>query len=218
MRPNQKMRFPNVSLASLPVFEKSLDTWFGRKNIPIWITEYGHETKPDRRGITLAKQRAYASQALAIARKDPRVEMFVWFILQDHSKTPWESGLVTEFGVKKPAFASFAAMARAVDARNAVVEVNGTNPLVRVSALPLGYYSAAGDTVGVNWELWNGVALVGRGVPASPLQADGWIAFRPDFTPQPGRTYVLYVKAHTASGVWIERTLTLVAPKPARRR
>ena len=30
-------------------FEQSLDGWFKRKNIRIWITEYGHETKSGRR-------------------------------------------------------------------------------------------------------------------------------------------------------------------------
>lgn len=210
MRPNQKTRFPNVSLVGLPVFGKWIDKWFKRKNIPIWITEYGHETKPDRRGITLAKQRAYANQALAIARRFARVEMFVWFILQDHANTPWESGLVTEFGIKKPAFARFAAIAKAVDARNAVIEVRGANPLVRISALPLGYYSGQGATIGISWELWNGISLVGRGAPTAPLQADGWVAFRPDFTPVPGNSYVLHLRANSDSGVWIDRTLVLL--------
>ncbi len=44
--PTQKVRWPNVTLTQLPKFEKSIDQWFKRKNIPIWITEYGYETKP----------------------------------------------------------------------------------------------------------------------------------------------------------------------------
>ena len=46
MKPTQKVRWPNVTLASLPRFEKSLDIWFQRKDVRIWITEYGHEVKP----------------------------------------------------------------------------------------------------------------------------------------------------------------------------
>src|SRR5918994_3553043 len=44
LKPTQKVRWPNVSLASLPTFEASLDKWFKRRNVPVWITEYGHET------------------------------------------------------------------------------------------------------------------------------------------------------------------------------
>ena len=52
--PTQRVRWPNVSMTSLPRFGLSLDKWFG-KNIPLWITEYGHETRPeDPRGVPYA--------------------------------------------------------------------------------------------------------------------------------------------------------------------
>ncbi|HEY4621969.1 MAG TPA: cellulase family glycosylhydrolase, partial [Gaiellaceae bacterium] len=51
-KPNQLVKWPNVSLMSLPRFETSLNTWFKRKSTPIWITEYGHQTQPpDSLGI-----------------------------------------------------------------------------------------------------------------------------------------------------------------------
>jgi hypothetical protein len=212
MKPTQKMRWPNVSLASLPTFEKSLDTWFRRKNVPIWITEYGHETKPDKRGISPALQRAYLSQAFAIARKDTRIHMFVWFILGDRKGVPWESGLLTATGAKKPAFATFAALARGVDARNAIVVVRGINPLVRISALPMGYYMAPGTAVGVAYQVWLRGVVVATGVPLLTLDADGWFSLRPEFTPLPGRTYTLTIRANQESGVIVSRTLTLVSP------
>lgn len=213
MKPTQKMRWPNVSLASLPVFEKSLDTWFARKNVPVWITEYGHETKPDKRGISPATQRAYLSKAFSIARKDARVQMFVWFILNDRRTVPWESGLLTATGAPKPAFATFAALAGAVDARNAIVEVRGANPLVRISALPMGYYSASGSPVGVAWQVWQGGTVLAGGEPLLPLDADGWFSLRPEFTPLPGNTYTLTIRANQETGVIVERTITLVAPR-----
>ena len=69
------MLWPNVSLSSLPRFEQSLDKWFKRSRDAIWITEYGHETKPDgeKKGISRALQATYALQAFNIARKDARV-------------------------------------------------------------------------------------------------------------------------------------------------
>jgi Cellulase (glycosyl hydrolase family 5) len=77
MKPLQKVKWPNVNLESLPKFERSLDTWFKRKGVAIWITEYGHETKPgEPKGVTNAQQAAYAKQALTVAKNDPRVGMF----------------------------------------------------------------------------------------------------------------------------------------------
>ena len=53
LKPTAKVRWPNVSLGMLPRLETALDRWFGRRRVPVWITEYGHETKPqDRRGVT----------------------------------------------------------------------------------------------------------------------------------------------------------------------
>ena len=213
MKPTQKMRWPNVSLASMPLFEKSLDKWLGKRNLPIWITEYGHETKPDRRGISPALQRSYLSKAFSIARKDARVQMFVWFILGDRAGVPWESGLLTRTSVPKPAYATFGALARAVDARNAIVRVRGASPLVRISALPMGYYSPAGSPVGVAYQvLQSGVPIAG-GEPLVPLEWDGWFSLRPEFVPQPGMTYTLTIRANQESGVIVQRTITLVGAR-----
>ena len=44
-KPTEKVRYPNVTLSTMPKFEKDLHTWF-KRTVPIWITEYGHETKP----------------------------------------------------------------------------------------------------------------------------------------------------------------------------
>ena len=53
MKPLQKVRYPNVTLALLPPFERNLKKFFHR-SVPIWITEYGHQTKPEQpHGVTL---------------------------------------------------------------------------------------------------------------------------------------------------------------------
>ena len=88
-KPTQKVKWPNVALTSLPQFETSLDKWFGRKNIPVWITEYGNETKPgEPTGVTESQQATYLPQAIDIAKKDPRVPMFVWFVMRDSAGSP----------------------------------------------------------------------------------------------------------------------------------
>ena len=55
--PAQKVRYPNVAFSTMKQFEKDLDKWFGRKNIPIWITEYGNETKPASRRASPRRSR-----------------------------------------------------------------------------------------------------------------------------------------------------------------
>ena len=59
MKPLQKVRYPNVTLALLPQFELNLRKCFHRR-VPIWITEYGHQSKPEQpHGVTYAQQAAY---------------------------------------------------------------------------------------------------------------------------------------------------------------
>ena len=67
------------------------------KNLPIWLTEYGFQTKPGQpKGVTLAQQAAYLKQSLAIVRSYPNVQMFIWFIFRDQPVSLWHSGLLTE--------------------------------------------------------------------------------------------------------------------------
>ena len=102
-KPTQLVRYPNVTLKSMPRFEKDLDIAFRRKNIKIWITEYGNETRPgEPKGVTEAQQAAYIPQALAMARKDARVQMFVWFVMEDNPGSLWQSGIYRDNGSAKP--------------------------------------------------------------------------------------------------------------------
>ena len=81
---------------------------FGRK--PIWITEYGFQTPPDRLfAVSFAQQARYVSQAYAIAWKTPQVTLMVWFMLRDDTNigAGWQSGFFTASGRHKPAFNTF---------------------------------------------------------------------------------------------------------------
>jgi hypothetical protein len=116
-KPLEQVRYPNVTLSQLPRFESNLKALFHRR-VPLWITEYGHETKPaEPHGVTYAQQAAYAKQALNYARHDQDVQMFVWFTFRDQVGNPWQSGLEQPSGAHKPAYAVFAALARAIDGR-----------------------------------------------------------------------------------------------------
>ena len=125
--PSQIVRWPNVSLASLPRFDASLKTWFKRTSVPIWVTEYGHQTKPpDALGVSYARQAAYIQQSISMASSLPFVTMFIWFVYQDDPGQPWESGVYTQGGAAKGTSAArFTASARPLDARNGVLKLRG---------------------------------------------------------------------------------------------
>ena len=68
---------------------------YGPKHL--WITEYGYQTNPPDKtifGTSWANQAKYMSQAYAIARKNPRIDMMVWFLVRDEPNLGgWQSGL-----------------------------------------------------------------------------------------------------------------------------
>jgi hypothetical protein len=100
-----------VTLANISDLTKEVTRLYGVK--PLWITEYGYQTNPPDRtfGVSWAKQAAYLKQAYAIARKNPRIQMMIWFLIKDEPVLAgWQSGLMTASGKKKPAFAAFAGL------------------------------------------------------------------------------------------------------------
>jgi hypothetical protein len=99
-----------VTLGNLSVLVKELTRLYGNKRI--WITEYGYQTNPPDRifGVTLANQARYLTQAYAMAKKHPRIDMFLWFLLKDERRLTsegWQSGLLTAGNARKPAFTAF---------------------------------------------------------------------------------------------------------------
>jgi Cellulase (glycosyl hydrolase family 5) len=211
MKPTQKVRWPNVSLASLPQFEKSLDTWFKRKGIPIWITEYGHETRPgEPAGVTEAQQASYIKQSIGIARNDPRVQIFIWFVFQDTRTSLWQSGLYRLTGAAKPGRAAFAAAAKPLDARNAVISAKGgTRPMVNMSVREFAASNRPGAPVGITYRLMQGSRPIAVEQPQSLLGIDGWTRFRVDTALRKGATYTLTVEANDINGNKLRRVLTL---------
>ena len=88
---------------------KQVTKLWGRKRI--WLTEYAYQTNPPDRafGVSYAKQALYLKQAFALARKQPRVDMMLWFQLKDEPGIGgWQSGLMTARGKHKPAYNAFA--------------------------------------------------------------------------------------------------------------
>ena len=92
--PRANAAYPAVTMTRLDQFGKDLEKWFHRR-VPIWVTEYAEQTKPEYPGgVSLRAAGGRRQDALDMAAKSPYVEMFVWFILKDSTDKTWNSGLV----------------------------------------------------------------------------------------------------------------------------
>jgi hypothetical protein len=216
-RPSQVVKWPNVSLASLPRLNESLRSWFKRKSVPIWITEYGHQTRPeDSLGVAYATQAAYIQQSISMASSFPFVNMFIWFVYQDDQGQPWESGIYTSAGsAKGTSPARFSASARPLDARNGVVLVpRGTlTPLLNVYTRRYCVTNPTGTPLGMTWRVFRGGRLISVGQQTAPLKADCSIAARVRVTGGVARgvAYTVTFALNDRSGVVLNRRITLRA-------
>ncbi|MFN8224359.1 MAG: DUF5722 domain-containing protein [Gaiellales bacterium] len=97
-----------VTMGNLDTLVSEVTRLFGPKRI--WLTEYGYQTNPTDTvaGVPWKKQAQYLQQAVAIARANPRIDLFVWFLLIDETRNDgWQSGLIGSDLVKKPAYRAF---------------------------------------------------------------------------------------------------------------
>jgi Cellulase (glycosyl hydrolase family 5) len=215
LRPGQIVKWPNVSLASLPRFRDNLARWFRQRNPRIWVTEYGHQTRPqDSLGVTYARQSAYIQQSIALARKYPFVGMFIWFVYQDDPGQEWESGLYTQSGVPKGRSPGrFSATARPLDARNAVwtFRRGTTTPLVRLYTRRFCVGDTTGTAIGMTWRIFRGGRLIRVGQQSSPLLPDCTITARLRFPGGVARrtTYTATFELNNIHGDVLNRRLTI---------
>ncbi|HVV58189.1 MAG TPA: cellulase family glycosylhydrolase [Gaiellaceae bacterium] len=210
-KPLEKVRYPNVTLTQLPTFEKTLKAAFHKSRVPIWITEYGHETKPaERKGVSYSTQAAYAKQALNYAKADPDVDMFIWFTFRDNAGNPWQSGLEQPSGAHKASYNAFASVARLIDGTTQVVKA-GRAPTVTVYVPYLAYYNQAGGAFGITYRVYDGKKLIAVGQPTSPMSPDEAITFKANFSPVKGKTYTVTAVVNDPNGNAQTRDVTLVA-------
>ena len=110
-KPSTRGRGSAIELGNINELVNTVTRLYGDK--PIWITEYGYQTKPPDPyfGVSWAKQAAYVKQAYKIAKANPRIDLFTWFLLRDNpSIGGWQSGLETVDGKKKPSYDAFASL------------------------------------------------------------------------------------------------------------
>jgi hypothetical protein len=217
--PTQRVRWPNVSLALLPRYDTELKRWFKRKSVPIWITEYGHQTRPeDSLGIPYARQAAYIQQSISMVSHYSFVPMFIWFVYQDDQGQPWESGLYTRSGApKNPSPARFTASARPLDARNglAIVPRGTITPLLTVYTRRYCSTDVRGTPIGMTWRVFRGSRLIEVDQQTAPLRADCSIAARIRVPGGVARnvSYAVTFELNSPSGVLLNRRITLRAAR-----
>jgi hypothetical protein len=103
-----------IQLGNINLLIDKVTQLYGPKRF--WITEYGYQTNPPDTtifGISWAQQALYMQQAYAMARKNPRIDMMLWFLVKDEPNLGgWQSGLETVTGKKKPSWNVFLSLPR----------------------------------------------------------------------------------------------------------
>ena len=97
-----------VTLGNINDLISEITRLYGRK--PLWITEYGYQTSPQDKyfGVSYTKQAAYLKQAFTIARRHPRIDMMLWFLIRDQQAVRyWQSGFYTHGRKAKPSLSAF---------------------------------------------------------------------------------------------------------------
>jgi hypothetical protein len=209
--PNQNVRWPNVTLSQMPRLEASLDRWFGRHNVPVWVTEYAYQTRPgDPYGVSEGQQARYLAQVVKQLKADQHVQMFVWFIFRDSESSHWQSGISRISGRPKLAYNVFAHLAQSVQGQTVRVSA-GVRPTIGLPVPRLAFVTPAGSTIGVTYRVFQGTRLVAAGQPAPRLLTNQSVRFVANFRPAPGQSYDIEMDAGDISGNHAFATYTLLA-------
>jgi hypothetical protein len=208
--PTQKVALPNVSFSTITRFAVSLQKWFKRR-VPVWVSEYGEETKPEYAyGVSYAQQAKDMSKVLQLAAANPYIEMFVWFIFRDTNSSTWFSGLEQANGEKKPAYQAFVSAASGIVGKTQTVRPG--HPFSVTVPVPfMVYHDPPGVDVGVSYQIQGGGKLVARGQPLEPLQPNESVTFPVEFRPLEGATYTLSLTVSDKHGQ-IERHVIVLLP------
>ena len=183
-KPDQKVKWPNVTLASFPRFEKSLDTWFKRKGVRIWITEYGHEVKQDGEpnGVSRALQATYAARARAREGRPADGHVHLVHLPRPSRPARGRAGSARRAALRSRRSPPSAPRPRSANARNAIFNVQGRDRRARrcrvVPARLRGRARSPARRVGFNVTVRNSGKLVTSLQPTAPFRRDATAAFR----------------------------------------
>ena len=151
-------------------------------------------------------------EAIAIAKANPRVPMFIWFVFQDSQGSLWQSGIYRPDGSAKPAQSRWASSAKPLDARNKklTMKAGRANPVVAVNVREFCATSPPGVLVGSTVRVRLAGKLVGVSQPAAALQVNCTVNLPLPVKIAKKKTYVATLDLNTAAGGISVRTITLV--------
>jgi hypothetical protein len=128
--PDRRQAEPDwVSMADLAKLSRELKRIYQRygqktqssRGVPLYLTEYGYQTKPDPISVSFNRQAAWINQAEYIAYKNPNVRAVNQFLLTDDAPVPdvdvrknprlayrtFQSGLQSLSGKRKPSYKAY---------------------------------------------------------------------------------------------------------------
>ena len=161
----------------------------------------------------MAQQAQYVTQAIANAKKDKRIPMFVWFVFRDSRSSPWQSGVYRTTGAAKPAAPKWNSAAKPVDRVNGKVSVKGgtANPSVVVYLREFCANNPVGALVGAWSQTFRGSTLVQNAQSSHSLAVDCTITVRlVGLRVAKGQTYKAQIDANTVTTAPLRRTITIV--------
>jgi hypothetical protein len=214
--PTSTFRWPNVGIGDLGKLELALRKDFGRKHVPLWVTEFAYQTKPEHPGaLSYGQQASYLGKSIATAAAVPDVQMFIWYIFRDTAGERWQSGLIRKNGSTKPSYSAFAKAAAQYDVGNPTVTVTTLpNPVVPLSLVQLKAQQQPTDPpIGMTYRIYDPRrGLVGIGQTQATLDLHGQIKVAlADFTPKPKSVYTVTFDVNDIHGDVVHSVVHLLA-------
>ena len=111
---------PNIGVGNFARLTEEVDRLWPGRRLPIWITEFGIESRPEptRLGVSTADQARFLGEAYeALRGPGNRVAAIVWFLLRDEpvrypdGRRGWQSGVRGVDGRPKPLYDAWRALA-----------------------------------------------------------------------------------------------------------
>jgi Cellulase (glycosyl hydrolase family 5) len=213
-KPVGKFRWPNVGIGDLPRLELELKKAFHRSSVPIWVTEFAEQTRPERRGaLSYAQQAAYLTQAVNAVAAVPQTQMFIWYVFRDTQQQRWQSGVIQRSGTPKPAYAAFSRVASFYDVGNPTMVIAARpNPVVSISLLEFRPYVLPEDPpIGMTYRVFDARnQLVAVAQPTIQLDPFGYFKVPLTFTPARRTAYTVTFDLNDFHGNTARRVAHLV--------
>jgi hypothetical protein len=207
-------RWPNIGVADLPNLESHLKSWFHRSTVPLWITEFAYQTRPESpRALSYVQQASYLREAFLRTVAVPQVQMFLWYVFQDTPGQRWQSGLYRSDATPKPALDTWKSVIAPYSVDNPTLIVPpGKAPTFSLPLIVLQNYRLPGDPkLGVSYQVYSstGKLIVGAQTDTT-LDRTGagkitLAAFKPDRA-----SYTVQLTVNDIHGNVVNRTVTLV--------